>query len=104
MGKIQESNPTIEDLQKDVPFIVYEGTQARNERNFRRVAIALILSILLTLLSNIGWLIYESQFKTISYEQDGEGLNNINTGNQGDVDYGAESKDSCKSASETESD
>ena len=99
-----ESNPTIEDLQKDVPFIVYEGTQARNERTVKRLITALILFIWLTFFSNIGWLIYESQFKTISYEQDGEGLNNINTGNQGDVDYGAESKDSGKSDCETESD
>ena len=99
-----ESNPTIEDLQKDVPFIVYEGTQARNERTVKRLITALILFILLTFLSNIGWLIYEAQFKTISYEQDGKGLNNINTGSQGDVDYGAESKDSGKSSCETESD
>ena len=29
---------------------------------------------------------YESQFETISYEQDSDGINNINTGSQGDVE------------------
>ena len=74
---------------KDVPYIVYEATQARNERTIKRLIIALIVAIALLFASNIAWLYYESQFDTYSYEQDGEGINNINTGEQGDI-YGAE--------------
>lgn len=75
-----------------IPYIVYEGSLARMERQIKRVWIALIIAIVSLLLTNIAWLYYESQFETISYTQDGEGLNNINTGTQGDV-YGSDSED-----------
>lgn len=75
---------------KDIPYIVYEGELARAERHIKRIWIALIVCIVAFLASNIAWLYYESQFETISYSQDGEGLNNINTGEQGDV-YGTDS-------------
>lgn len=76
---------------KDVPYIVFEGELARTERHIKRLWIALIFAIVALLGSNLAWLYYESQFETISYTQDGEGLNNINTGEQGDV-YGTESQ------------
>lgn len=79
----------------DVPYIVYESAQARMERQIKRLFIALMAAIAVILATNIGWIIYESQFETISYEQDGAGLNNINTGEQGDV-YGAEAKGEAK--------
>lgn len=75
----------------DVQYIVFEGELARAERHIKRLWIALIVAIVALLCSNIAWLYYESQFETISYSQDGAGLNNINTGSQGDV-YGAESE------------
>lgn len=81
-----ESNPTIEDLQKDVPFIVYEGTQARNERTLKRLIIALVITVVLLFSSNMAWLYYENLFDSYSYDQDGDGINSINTGNQGDLD------------------
>lgn len=71
----------------DVPYIVFEGEMARADRNIKRLWAALIIVLVFLFASNIGWLIYESQFETVYYEQDGEGLNNINTGNQGDVSY-----------------
>lgn len=74
----------------NVPYIVYEGEMARAERRDRRQWVVIIALIVALLTSNIGWLVYESQFDTYSYSQDGEGLNNINTGEQGDVLYGPE--------------
>lgn len=68
-----------------VPYVVYEGEMARSERMVKRLFIALIVTVVCLLGSNIGWLIYESQFETYSYEQDGEGINNVNYGNQGDL-------------------
>lgn len=63
----------------------YEAKEARHEREKKRLWIVCIILIGALLLSNIAWLIYESQFETYYYEQDGEGLNNINNGEQGDV-------------------
>ena len=81
--KITENKP-------DVPYIVYEGDMARSEIYIKRLWITVLILIALLVLTNIAWIVYESQFETISYVQDGEGLNNINTGSQGDV-YGTES-------------
>ena len=75
-----------------VPYIVFEGEMARSERRDKRQWIVIIALIAVLLASNIGWLIYESQFETYTYSQDGEGLNNINAGEQGDVLYGPETK------------
>ena len=78
----------------DVPYIAYESEMARAERRDKRQWIVIIALIVALLASNIGWLAYESQFETYTYEysQDGEGLNNINTGEQGDVLYGPEAE------------
>lgn len=78
-----------------VSYIVHEGTVVRMERQIKRLWIALIVAIVAIFACNIAWLYYESQFETISYSQDGEGLNNINTGEQGDL-YGADSKNQEK--------
>lgn len=75
-----------------VPYIVYETEQARAERHIKRLWIALIVAITMLFVSNVGWLIYESQFATVSYVQDGEGMNNVNIGEQGDLFYGADSE------------
>lgn len=76
----------------NVPYIVYEGEMARAERRDKRQWIVIIILIVALLVNNIGWMIYESQFETYTYSQDGEGLNNINTGEQGDVLYGPEAE------------
>lgn len=85
-----------------IPYIVYESEMARLERgkneevarhmrDKRNWMIAFFVALALFFVTNIGWLIYESQFVTISYAQDGEGINNVNTGEQGDIINGAES-------------
>lgn len=78
----------------NVPYIVYEGEMARAERRDKRQWVVIIILIAALLASNIGWLVYESQFETYTYTQDGDGLNNINSGGeQGDVVlYGAETE------------
>ena len=81
-----------------VPYVVHEATVARQERQIKRMWIALIVAISMLFASNIGWLIYESQFVTVSYEQDGDGLNNVNVGEQGDINNGAESEDKVQDA------
>lgn len=77
---------------ESVPYIVHESSMARMERQVKRGWIALIVALVMLFGSNIGWLIYEIQFETFYYEQDGEGINNVNLGEQGDLNNGAESK------------
>ncbi len=52
------------------------------------VSIALIV-FLASLFGTVGYVLYNYDF--VSYEQDGNGFNNMNTGQQGDVDFGASS-------------
>ena len=77
---------------ENVPYIVHEAAMARNERNVKRLVVALVVAIVLAFATNVGWLIYESKYETVdySYAQDGEGTNIIGDGN--DVDNGAEAQ------------
>ena len=81
---------------ESVPYIVHESSIARMERQIKRLWIALIVAVCLLFASNAGWLIYESQFETITYEQDGEGINNVNYGEQGDLNNGADSENQAQ--------
>ena len=80
---------------ESVPYIVIESQAVRFERIIKRYWILCLVLIVLLVGSNIGWLVYESQFETVSTEtttidahQDGSGVNIVGGG---DVDYGAES-------------
>ena len=81
---------------QSVPYIVHESSMARMERQVKRLWISLVVCIAMLFACNAGWLIYESQFETIAYEQDGDGINNVNLGEQGDLNNGAESEDQAK--------
>ncbi len=74
---------------EQIPYTLYEASQARADRRFRQMWILVIFLVLALLGSNAGWLAYESQFedKVITAEQDGSGVNII--GGDG-VNYGAE--------------
>ena len=77
-----------------VPYLVFEGEQARNERNIKRLWVLNILLIILLVGSNALWLWHDSQYDyfetSIEAEQDGEGVNIIGGG---DINYGSESYD-----------
>ncbi len=76
-----------------VPYIVYESAMARSERHIRRLVIALIVSIVMIVVTNIAWLYVWNSYEYVSeettYSQDGEGVNIIgdrnNYGTEGDV-------------------
>lgn len=70
---------------QNVPYIVHESAMARAERHIKRLWITVIVLISLLFASHAGWLMYESQFEKISCEQDGDGINNVNYGSQGDL-------------------
>lgn len=53
-----------------IPYAVYEAQQERNDRSNKRLWILTIILIIALLASNIGWIIYESQFETVVDESD----------------------------------
>lgn len=82
-------NSCVDKTPANVPYVVHESTVARMERIIKRQWIALIVAIAL-LFDSFGLFVWhESQFETISYEQDGEGINNVNLGEQGDLNNGS---------------
>ena len=84
----------MEDNKNNIPFIVYEGTLVRHERTVKRLIVLLAIAIALMFLSNLGWLYawmqYDYVSEEVTYSQDGQGLNNINTGDQGGIRYESE--------------
>ena len=72
-----------------VPYVVHESTVARMERIIKRQWIALIVAICMLFGAFGLFVLYESLYETISYEQDGEGINNVNLGEQGDLNNGS---------------
>lgn len=73
---------------ESVPYIVYEGEMARSERHIRRLWITAILLIVLLVGTNVGWLIYESQFEYFTVTQENERGYNSYIGGDGDITNG----------------
>lgn len=79
-----------------MPIAQHEKDQQRLMSIIKKQFVAIIILICL-LFGSFGLFVwYESQFETISYEQDGEGINNVNYGEQGDLNNGAESENQEK--------
>lgn len=71
-----------------VPYIAFESAQARSERTNRRLWILALIMSLAFILSNVGWIIYESSFTDITVTQENEeGYNNY-IGSDGEITYG----------------
>lgn len=83
------------DNQKDVPYIAHESILARMERTIKRLWVLCIMLLIALVASNVGWLIYESQFEdttTTEITQENDcGYNNF-IGNNGDI-YDGETND-----------
>lgn len=74
-----------------VPYVVHESSMARAERQAKRLIAIIILLIVLLVGSNIGWLVYESQFETVETSSEevvvDAGSNGVANyiGNDGDI-------------------
>lgn len=81
-----------------IPYIVYESELSRANKREKRHWIAHIVLIVIMFILMMNFLAYD----TISYDyaQDGNGLNNINTGEQGGLAYGAEVESTSEAAQE----
>ena len=87
-----------------VPYIVYEGAQARHERTVKRLIVIIIIAILMLFASNAIWLYVWSQYDTVEYDytQDGRGVNIIGSENEvnqngAEIDYESESQEGQES-------
>lgn len=74
-----------------IPYYVHEMEMTRLERINKRLWILILIVFLALIGTNAGWIVYESQFDTYSYEQETKADNApavgiINTG-EGDVTY-----------------
>ena len=79
-----------------MPVAQHEKDQQRLMSIIKKQFIAIIVLICL-LFGSFGLFVwYESQFETLTYEQDGEGINNVNYGEQGDLNNGAESENQAQ--------
>ena len=75
-----------------VDYIVFEGEMARSERHIKRLWIALIISILTIIATNLAWLRYISQYDFEDYEytvSSSDGGNASFIGRDGDINYGS---------------
>ena len=75
-----------------IPYVVYEANEVRHERREKRYVWLIAILIFLLVGTNIGWLIYESQFETVEEsttitQENEDGYNNY-IGNDGDINYG----------------
>lgn len=50
----------------DVPYLEHEEELVRMERNVKRWFIGWIITFAALVLTNIGWVVYESQFEDVS--------------------------------------
>lgn len=89
------------DEKMSVPYIVYEGEMARQERHIKRLIIMLTIMLVLFFASNMAWLYVWNQYEyvdeTIEATQDGSGVNVV--GGE-DVNYGAEGSNKEKETQE----
>lgn len=55
-----------------IPYFAHEGEMARFERTNKRLLVIVIILIIALVGSNVGWLIYESQFETATISEEYE--------------------------------
>ena len=70
---------------KSVPLIIYES-EMKHKTNIIKWLFSIIISLIIVLFISIYlFLSFINSYDFVGYEQDGDGINNINTGQQGDV-------------------
>ena len=77
----------------NVPYVVFESVQARNERHIKRLVTVIIILLVMLFATNIAWLWVWQQYDLEGYEvemkSEGEGDALYNyKGEDGDINYG----------------
>lgn len=69
----------------EVPYVVFEGIEARHERTIRRLWILCLVIFAALVITNGAWVYYESSFEDLVVTQENDdGFNNY-IGNDGDI-------------------
>ena len=83
----------------NVPYVVHESTVARQERQIKRMWIALIVAVALIFASNAIWLYAWMQYDYESYEITADGDSNANyIGQDGNIYNGSVNQGEKESA------
>ena len=83
---MKERQTTWKDAEKFVSELIQDA-----QRQSKRWFIAFVVTLVALVGTNAYWIYVFNSYEYVS--QDGEGINTINTGNQEDINYGAESED-----------
>lgn len=83
---MEENKITWSDAGKFVSELIQDA-----QRQSKRWFIAFVVTLAALVGTNAYWIYVFNSYEYVS--QDGEGINTINTGNQEDINYGAESED-----------
>lgn len=77
-----------------VPYYVHEDDINREEHHTKRWFVVWIITFVALILTNLGWIIYESQYQDVVMTQeattDGGGNVTVNGVGSGDINYGYE--------------
>ncbi len=87
----------------NVPYIVYESAEAKNERTIKRLIIALVITIVLMFATNIIWIIEFCSFDYSAEEttiEANDGTANY-IGQDGDITYGTDNSTEEKQKEKT---
>lgn len=83
MTEQNDKKPSSKNSEREpIPYIVHEGMMARMERQLKRTFIFAVVIFVLFVLTNAGWIWYESQYmtiestQTVTQETGGDGDNN----------------------------
>lgn len=70
-----------------VPYIVYESAMARNERHIKRLLLALLITIVLLVVTNLAWMGMWNSYDYADESVDLNGKNGIANyiGDRGDI-------------------
>ena len=82
---MEEKKTSWNDLEKFFATEIIEQAKASAKRWF----VAWLVTLIALVGTNSAWLYVWQSYEYVS--QDGSGINSINTGNQEDIDYGADS-------------
>lgn len=83
---MEEKKTSWNDLEKFFATEIIEQAKTSAKRWF----VAWLVTLIALVGTNAAWLYVWQSYEYVS--QDGEGINSINTGNQEDIDYGADSQ------------
>lgn len=90
-------------MDNNIPYIVYESAEAKNERTIKRLIIALVISIVLMFVTNIIWTIEFCSFDYSAEEttiEANDGTANY-IGQDGDITYGTDNSTKEKQKEKT---